>query len=78
MERNSRRTGAFLRLICIVIALAALIWASAHFIQAVTPMKILPVAGIYIAYKLFSITLDIIKLLVKASVVMVIIYLLIF
>lgn len=78
MERNSRRTGVFLRLICIVIALAALIWASAHFIQAVTPMKILPVAGIYIAYKLFSITLDIIKMLVKASVVIVIIYLLIF
>ncbi len=78
MERKSRSTGAFLRLICIVGALAALIWASAHFIQEVTPMKVLPVLGVYIAYKLFSITLDIIKLLVKVAVVIVIIYLLIF
>lgn len=78
MERNSKRGSAFLRLICIVVALAALIWASAHFIQEVTPMKVLPVVGIYIGYKLFSITLDIIKLFVKAAVVILIIYLLIF
>lgn len=78
MEKNSRPGRAFLRLICIAGVTAALIWASAHFIQTVTPGKVLPVIGVYIGYKLFSITLDIIKLLVKAAVIILIICLLLF
>lgn len=78
MGRSNKPGTAFIKLICTGMVAVALIWASAQFIAQATPAKVLPVIGIYVAYRLFCGTLDIIKLLAKALMVVLIIYILIF
>ena len=65
-----------LKLIAIIAVGVAAIWLATSFIKQLSVMTMIPVIGIYLAYKVFSITLDIVKLLVKVAVIILIVLLL--
>ncbi|HML66092.1 MAG TPA: hypothetical protein PKC55_14770 [Dysgonomonas sp.] len=77
MEKRSSSTAAFLRLVILLGIMGLVIWLILQLIDQVSWATLLPVIGLYIGYKAFCITLDIIKLIVKLIVIILIICLLI-
>lgn len=75
MKKNGMMV--FLRLIGRLGIAAVVIWLAVQFVQQVSLTAMLPVIGVYMAYKAFCITLDFIKLLAKIAVIVLIICLLI-
>lgn len=78
MEKRSNGTIAFFRLIGMLGMLGLTIWLTMQLIEQVSWATILPVIGLYTGYKIFSITMDIIKLIVKLIVITLIICVLFF
>ena len=76
MEKRGSGTWAFFRLIGYMGMLALIIWLAVQFIDKISWTTLFPAIGLYAGYKIFSITLDIIKLLAKIAVIIAIICLL--
>ncbi len=67
---------ALFRLIGTLGIIVTVIWLLIQFVEQVTLTAVLPVVGVYIAYKVFCVTLDFIKSLAKIAVIILIICLL--
>ncbi|MBB4035399.1 hypothetical protein GGR21_001292 [Dysgonomonas hofstadii] len=75
MGAFSKGILALLKLIAIIAVGIAAVWLAIDFMKQLSLMTLIPVIGVYLAYKVFCITLNIVKLLVKIAVIILIVLL---
>ena len=65
MEKKSVLT--LLRLVTIIALVVVAVWLVPGFVEKISIMAFVPSIAIYLVYKVFCVTLDIIRLLIKIT-----------